>query len=66
MESYQIEIDNALGIYKILENFSYQFSFEDLNKKWEIFGYPKKIMDQIEARKQFLTKESGKFQEQMK
>lgn len=36
----QIEIQECMGIYKILEEFNYQFTNNEQNAKWDLFGAP--------------------------
>ena len=50
LENLEKEITRCMEIYDILDDFMYQFNYEDLNKKWEAFGSSKKIIDMIDSR----------------
>ena len=43
IEKIKVEINKCFDIYKTLDEFSWRFPNEDLNKKWQVFGSPKEI-----------------------
>lgn len=51
-------MNQCFDIYKILENFSFRFSKDDMDKRWNIFGGPAEILNLIENRKKELEKDS--------
>jgi len=65
LDKIKIEIDASMDIFKILETFNYRFPVDDMNKKWNIYGYPKQIKELVEERRVALEKEKAKFQEKM-
>lgn len=65
LEKIQFEIQNCLDIYGNLEEFQYRFPTDDLNRRWQVFGGPKDILEMIESRKAVLDKEKEKFQYNM-
>ena len=40
IEKKKKEIDDCMGIYKILEEFNFEMSPVDLNAKWDLYGAP--------------------------
>jgi len=65
IEKTKIETQNCIDIYGILEEYNYKIPKEELNKRWEIFGGPKKIHELIEAREQEFKKMSDDFHGKM-
>jgi len=52
LSSFQDTIDDCLKTYDILEVYSYKFSNrKELDKRWEIFGAPKDLLELCERRK---------------
>ena len=61
----QTEITECMGIYKILEEFNYQFNNFEQNAKWELFGAPQKLVKVIETQSTSLDKEKERMSKQM-
>jgi dynein heavy chain, axonemal len=59
-------MNKCFEVYKILEDFNYRFSKEDMDKRWMIFGSPKDTMALVEKRKKELEKDELKFEDTMK
>lgn len=56
----------SLDIYKILEEFNYKFSKEEMNKRWQVFGNTKEVTELMDVRKNALEKDKVKFLESMR
>ena len=54
-----------MSTFAILEKFQYKFNSDDLNKKWELFGYPKKTYDLIKVKNNEPKKEKIIFYDHM-
>ena len=63
IEKMKIEIDANMETFQILEKFNFKFNLDDLNKKWELYGYPKKTYEVIQAKTEELEKQKVVFQE---
>jgi dynein heavy chain len=61
LEKIKLETQSCIDIYGILEEYNFKIAKEDLNKKWEIFGGPKKIFELIENRDAEMKKMSDDF-----
>ena len=61
IDKLKVEIGKCFDIYKILEDFSYRFSKEDMDRKWNIYGYPRDTIELVAKRKKEMDKEKGKF-----
>ena len=59
MEKIKIEMQKCFDIYKILEEFNYRFSKDELDKRWIIFGSPEEITQMVEKRVKDLEKDKG-------
>lgn len=55
------EINQAMDVYNILDDFNFEFSGGDLDQKWTLFGAPQKIIGVIEAQSQVLEKQREAF-----
>lgn len=66
VEKLKVEQRRSFEIFKILEEFNYRFSKEDMDRKWNTFGAPKDTAELIEKREKELEKEQVKFEEEMK
>lgn len=55
-----------MDIYKILEEFNYKFSKEEMNKRWQVFGNTKEVTELMDVRKNALEKDKVKFLESMR
>jgi dynein heavy chain len=66
MEKTKIEMQKCFDIYKILEDFNYRFSKDELDKRWIIFGSPEEITQMVEKRVKDLDKDKVRFLEEMK
>ena len=64
IEKMRNEIENNMNTFNILEKFQFKFSTDDLNKKWELFGFPKRTYDLIAVKNEELEKQKIVFQEQ--
>ena len=60
------EQKSSLEIYKTLEDFNFRFSKDDMNRKWQVFGNTKEVMDLMDLRKNALEKDKVKFLESMR
>ena len=47
IEKIKIDMNKCFDIYKTLEDFSYRFSKEEMDKRWNIVGSPKIILELI-------------------
>ena len=63
LSSMQEQINECLNIYNILEDYNFKFPNKDLDKRWEIFGSPKSLMELCEKIEKDLQKEKKKFHE---
>lgn len=54
-------MNKCFDVYKILEGFNYRFSKEDLDRKWNVFGGTRDIINLIEKRNKELEKDKDKF-----
>lgn len=54
-------MNKCFDIYKILEGFNYRFPKDDLDKKWNVFGSPKDIIELINKKNNELDKEKNEF-----
>ena len=43
------EINQCMDVYNILDEFNFEFTGNDLDQKWTLFGAPQKIIGVIEA-----------------
>ena len=59
------EIDDCMAIYKILEEFHYQFTKGEQDAKWDLFGAPQRLVKVIEAQSNILEKEKERMTKQM-
>lgn len=57
---------SSLEIYKILEEFNFKFSKEDMNKRWQVFGNTKEVTELMDVRKNALEKDKVKFLDNMR
>ena len=60
------EQKSSLDIYKTLEEFNYKFNKDDMNRRWQVFGNSKDVMELMDQRKNALEKDKVKFYENMK
>ena len=44
-------MNKAFDIYKILEDFKWRFTNDEMDKKWRIFGSNREVLELIEERK---------------
>lgn len=65
IEKMKIDIEANMNTYSILEKFNYKFTVDDMNKKWDLFGYPKKTYDLIAIKSEELEKQKEVFKEHM-
>jgi len=49
-----------------LEEFNYKFNKDDMNRRWQVFGNSKDVMELMDQRKNALEKDKVKFYENMK
>ncbi|KAF7658906.1 hypothetical protein LDENG_00006200 [Lucifuga dentata] len=49
LKSYQELLGKNLSEYELMDEFFYNLSDEDFNRKWTAIGWPQKIMKQMEA-----------------
>jgi dynein heavy chain len=65
MEKKKLEIDECMDAFTMVEEFGYKFPADELNKRWEVYGYPLQIQEQTDKRLVDLEKEKADFQENM-
>lgn len=65
IDRMKAEIEKNMYTFSILEKFNYKFSNDDLNKKWDLFGFPKKTFDLIANKTEELEKQKVEFQDHM-
>ena len=65
IEKMKQEIEQNMSTFSILEKFQYRFTNDDMNKKWDLFGYPKKTADLNAVKSEELDKQKVLFQESM-
>ena len=63
LKQFEETISECLMIYDHLENYEFKFPKKDLDKRWEIFGSPKDIMELCEQRRSDLEADQRKFLE---
>ena len=62
----QKRIDTMMAKYAVLDEFQHRLSGDRIREKWEVFGAPKGIFDEMDATRTFLEEEKSKYaQEQM-
>jgi len=45
-----------MNTFSVLENFGYKFTNADLDKKWDLFGFPKHTIDLVTVKSDELDK----------
>ncbi|OMJ85153.1 hypothetical protein SteCoe_13621 [Stentor coeruleus] len=65
IEKMKQEIEQNMSTFGILEKFQYRFTNDDMNKKWDLFGYPKKTAELNSMKNEELDKLKVGFQEAM-
>jgi len=45
LEKIKLTIDECMDVFTMLEGFGYKFPVDELNKRWEVYGYPKEISE---------------------
>ena len=63
IEKMKTEIESNMNTFAILDKFHFKFAQDDLNKKWELYGYPKKTYEVISVKTEELEKQKTVFQE---
>lgn len=43
LEKLKTDMNKVFDIYKIMEDFNYKFSTEEMNKRWNVFAGPRDI-----------------------
>jgi dynein heavy chain len=66
LEKHKIDMNKCFDIYKMLEEFNYRFTQDDLSKRWNVFAGPRDVMKLVDDRTNALEKLKAKFQEEMK
>lgn len=61
----QNEIHECMEIYKILDEFNFQFTNVEQNAKWDLFGAPQRLVKVIESQSLILDKEKDRMTKQM-
>lgn len=61
IEKIKIEMNKCFDIYKILEDFNWRFTNDEMNRRWLVYGGPKDILSLIGERLKKLDKDSKKF-----
>lgn len=59
-------MNKVFDVYKIMEDFNYKFTSDEMNKRWNVFAGPRDIMQLISEREGKLEKLEAKFAEDMK
>lgn len=66
LENLQVQMEECMKIFDILDDFSFKIEKEDMNKKFKIMGSIRDTQMMIESREDMLEKEKVKFLEAMK
>jgi len=66
LEKIKEDIDKSSELYDLLEPFKVKFNPEDIQRRWQVFGGPKEIMELVDARNNALDKDKVQFLEKMK
>ena len=65
LEKIRLDIEQNMTTFAMLEKFQYRFTNDDMNKKWELFGYPKKTAELNATKSEELDKLKVVFQDKM-
>mmetsp|Transcript_20736 Transcript_20736/g.31903 ORF Transcript_20736/g.31903 Transcript_20736/m.31903 type:complete len:452 (-) Transcript_20736:2401-3756(-) len=65
IEKLKIEIDQCMRTYDICSEFNFEFTGNENDDKWKLFGAPLRIMDTIENQSQVLEKQKENFIKEM-
>jgi len=66
LEKIKIDMNKCFDIYKMLEDFNWRFSNDEMNRKWNVFAGPRDVMKLVDERTSALDKLKAKFQDEMK
>lgn len=66
LEKLKTEMNKVFDVYKIMEDFNYKFTPDEMNKRWNVFAGPRDILQLIGEREGKLEKLEAKFAEEMK
>ena len=66
LEKLKSEMNKVFDVYKIMEDFNYKFTPDEMNKRWNVFAGPRDILQLITERESKLDKLKQKFGEEMK
>ena len=56
MQKIKIEMNKCFDVYKILEDFNWRFTTEEMTRRWNIFAGPRDVMQLVELREKELDK----------
>jgi dynein heavy chain len=66
IEKNKMEMNKCFEVYKILDEFSYRFNKEDMDRRWHVFGCPRDTLELVQKRRKECDKERTKFLDEMK
>ncbi|KAL4440889.1 hypothetical protein ABPG74_009302 [Tetrahymena malaccensis] len=66
LEKLKSDMNKVFDVYKIMEDFNYKFTPDEMNKRWNVFAGPRDILQLINEREGKLDKLKQKFAEEMK
>lgn len=61
LEKMKEDIDKSCELYDLLEPFKVRFQPEDIQRRWQVYGGPKEILELVDVRSQALEKEKSIF-----
>jgi len=61
IEKKKKDIDYCMGIYAMLDEENFEFTSNEQDQKWQLYGCPKMIMSTIEEQNQILEKTKEQF-----
>lgn len=66
LEKLKTDMNKVFDVYKIMEDFNYKFTPDEMNKRWNVFAGPRDIKQLIAEREGKLDKLETKYAEDMK
>lgn len=66
LDKMREDIDKSSELYDLLEPFKVKFNPEDIQRRWQVYGGPKEILELVESRSSALDKDKINFLEKMK
>ena len=66
LEAMKVKMNGCFDIFKMLEEFNYKFSKDEMQRRWNIFAAPREIQTMVDLRKGQIDKLKVKYAEEMK